>query len=108
MLLEYGYLLVIPLRTENKILCVFLGMCCRNRKEIGGKLNLGHNQPVFFHLSAKTGKKLQNNNKIVNSETRFSDLLSALTMPMACSRATQPQGFPDISITYLSILHKRL
>ena len=60
----------------------FLGMCCRNRKEIGGKLNIGRIQPVFFHLSAKTGKN-QNNNKIVKSEMRFSDLLSALTMPVA-------------------------
>lgn len=36
----------------------------------------------FFHLSAKTGKN-QNSNKIVKSEMRFSDLLSALTVPMA-------------------------
>lgn len=60
----------------------FLGVCCRNRKENGGRLNLGHIRPVFFHLSAKTGKN-QNSNKIVKSEMRFSDLLSALTVPMA-------------------------
>lgn len=100
--------LVILLSPEKKILCVFLAMCCRNRKEIGGKLNLGHNQPVFSICQQNLAKKLKNNNKIVNSEMRFSDLLSALTVPMACGRATHPQGFPDISITYLSILHKRL
>lgn len=57
-------------------------MCCRNRKEIGGKLNLGYIQLVFFHLSAKSGKN-KNNNKIVKSEMRFSDLLPALTVPIA-------------------------
>lgn len=57
----------------------------------------------FFCLSANSGKN-QNNNKIGKNEMRFSDSLSAYGLK-ECYAAP---GFPDISVTYLSILHKIL